>query len=61
MEIGNDSTNSSTADTRLQQLDRLIAMAVQAQAIADTLREMADKLKAELELEIEPRLPLGDD
>jgi hypothetical protein len=61
MGTGPDSTNSSTPDTRLQELDRLIALSVQAQEIADAIRAMAEKLAAELGRELQPRLPLGDD
>lgn len=61
MPTGNDSTNSSTPDTRLQELDKLIALATQAQQIADELQAMAEKLAAELGRDIQPRLPLGDD
>jgi hypothetical protein len=50
------STTSSTVDTKLAELDRLITLAVQAQQIADTLREMAEA-KAR---EIDRPLPLFD-
>jgi hypothetical protein len=44
----------------LQELDRLIALAIQAQEVADAIRRMAEKLAAELGQDIQPRLPLGD-
>lgn len=50
------STTSSTADTKLKELDQLIALAVQAQQIAESLREMAEA-KAR---EIDRPLPLFD-
>ncbi len=56
-----DSTPSSTSDTRLQELDKLIALSIQAQQIADEIRAMAERLAAELGRELQPRLPLGDD
>lgn len=56
MPTENDSTTSSTSDTSLADLDRLIALAVQGQEIADALREMAEA-KAR---EIDRPLPLFD-
>lgn len=61
MKTGNDSTPSSSPDTRLQELEELIAIAAAAQELADAARERAEKLAAELGRELQPRLPLGDD
>lgn len=51
------STTSSTVATKLAELDRLIAMAVQAQQIAVSLREMAEAKSRE----IDKPLPLFPD
>lgn len=61
MPTTNDSTNSSSPDTRLQELDRLIAKASRAKALYEKRLERAEKLAAELGRDIQPRLPLGDD
>lgn len=57
----NDSTNSSSLGTRLQELDSLIAKADRARQIYEMRMERVEKLAAELGREVQPRLPLGDD
>lgn len=57
----NDSTNSSTPDTRLHELDRLIAKAERAKQLYVKRLERAEALARELGRDLQPRLPLGDD
>jgi hypothetical protein len=61
MPTNQDSTNSSTPDTRLQELDRLIAKVNRARELYEKRLERAEKLARELGREVQPRLPLGDD
>ena len=56
-----DSTNSSTPDTRLHELDRLIAKAERARQIYEKRLERAEALAREMGRTLQPRLPLGDD
>lgn len=55
------STNSSTPDTRLLELDRLILKAERARRLYEKRLERAETLAKELGRDLQPRLPLGDD
>lgn len=61
MPTENDSTNSSTSDMSLEELDKLIAKVERARLLYEKRLERAENLAATLGYDLQPRLPLGDD